>query len=80
MKSTGIVRRIDKLGRIVIPYELRRTLTIQDRAPIEIYVDGDQIVLKAHHQACVFCDNSENLRDYMDKCVCQSCLDKLNAL
>ena len=55
MKSTGIVRRIDELGRIVLPIELRRTLDIEIKDPMEIYIEGDKIVLKKHYDACVFC-------------------------
>ena len=55
MKSTGIVRKVDDLGRIVLPIELRRTLDIHERDSIEIFVDGNQIVLKKYSPACIFC-------------------------
>ena len=57
MKSTGIVRKVDELGRIVIPIELRRTLDIDIKDALEIYVDGDQIILKKYEPACIFCQN-----------------------
>ena len=80
MKSTGIVRKIDDLGRIVLPIELRRTLNIAERDSIEIYVDEDQIILKKYQPTCVFCGNSENLSDFKDKIVCESCIKELKKI
>lgn len=73
MKSTGIVRRIDELGRIVLPIELRRTLNIEIKDPMEIYLEGDKIVLKKHYDACIFCGGRENLTEYMGKHICGEC-------
>ncbi len=73
MKSTGIVRRIDELGRIVLPIELRRTLNIEIKDPMEIYLEGDKIVLKKHYDACIFCGSRENLKEYMGKHICNEC-------
>ena len=61
MKSTGIVRKVDELGRIVLPIELRRTLDIAEKDALEIYVDGSTIVLKKFRPSCVFCDSSRDL-------------------
>ena len=58
MKSTGIVRKVDELGRIVLPIELRRTLDIEVKDALEIYVDGAQIILKKYEPACIFCSNA----------------------
>ncbi|MDR1692281.1 MAG: AbrB/MazE/SpoVT family DNA-binding domain-containing protein [Oscillospiraceae bacterium] len=80
MKSTGITRKVDELGRIVLPIELRRTLDIAEKDPIEIYVDGNSIVLKKYELSCVFCDNPENLTLYKDKYICNSCLAHLKTL
>lgn len=77
MKSTGIVRSIDSLGRIVIPKELRATLDIQEKDPVEIFTDGDAIILKKHSPSCIFCGSGETLTLYRDKCVCASCLSDL---
>ena len=55
MKSTGVVRKVDELGRIVLPIELRRSLDIAEKDALEIYVDGEQVVLKKYQPACVFC-------------------------
>ena len=77
MKTTGIVRKIDDLGRIVLPIELRRTLDIAERDSIEIYVDSDQIILKKYQPTCIFCGSSDNLREFKDKIVCSKCIEEL---
>lgn len=77
MKSTGIVRKVDELGRVVIPIELRRTLQINEKDPLEIYVDGEKIILKKYEPACIFCGNADNLRRYREKNICSDCLQQL---
>jgi transcriptional pleiotropic regulator of transition state genes len=77
MKSTGIVRRVDELGRIVIPMELRRTLGIAIKDPIEIGVDGETITLKKNKAACVFCGSEGEAVPFMGKDVCKECFAKL---
>ncbi|HBN11507.1 MAG TPA: AbrB family transcriptional regulator [Ruminococcus sp.] len=77
MKTTGIVRKIDELGRIVLPIELRRTLGIGERDSIEIYVDGESIILKKYKTSCVFCSETDNLIDFKGKSICPSCLMQL---
>ena len=77
MKSTGVVRRIDELGRIVIPIELRRTLDIAERDALEIYVDGEQIILKKYEPACIFCGEANDVLNYMGKNVCKKCLKEI---
>lgn len=77
MKSTGIVRKVDELGRIVLPIELRRTLDIAERDSLEIYVDGSSIVLRKYQPACVFCDDAKNVVNYKGKNVCPSCIKAL---
>lgn len=77
MKTTGIVRRVDELGRIVLPVELRRTLKIEIRDPLEIYTDGNRIVLKKYENTCIFCGSDENLTEYKGKMVCQDCIKAL---
>ncbi|MGB9679977.1 MAG: AbrB/MazE/SpoVT family DNA-binding domain-containing protein [Thermoanaerobacteraceae bacterium] len=77
LKSTGIVRKVDELGRVVIPIELRRTLNIAERDALEIYVDGEQIVLKKYEPACIFCGNAENVINYKGKNICKNCLEEL---
>lgn len=79
MKSTGIVRKVDELGRVVIPIELRRTLGISNRDSLEIYVDGDRIMLKKYEPACIFCNNVENTVVYNNKIICRECITEMNA-
>lgn len=73
MKATGIVRRIDELGRIVVPKELRRTLDIAEGDPIEIFVVGREIVLKKYAPGCTFCGSVDNVKSFRDKLVCSEC-------
>mgnify|MGYP002084931838 CR=1 FL=1 len=80
MKSTGIIRRVDELGRVVIPIEIRNQFNIVEKDPIEIYVDNSSIVLTKYEQNCVFCGSTENLVDYKNKLVCEECSRKLNSL
>ncbi|HHU62745.1 MAG TPA: AbrB/MazE/SpoVT family DNA-binding domain-containing protein [Clostridiales bacterium] len=74
MKSTGIVRKVDELGRVVIPIELRRTLNIAEKDALEIYVDGEHIILKKYEPACIFCGNAKDVENYMGKNICRDCL------
>lgn len=80
MKSTGIVRKVDELGRIVLPIELRRTLDITERDALEIYVDGTSIVLRKYQPSCIFCGNAKNVINYKNKNICPSCLKQLKTL
>lgn len=73
IKSTGIVRKVDELGRVVIPIELRRTLGIEEKDALEIYVDRESIILKKYEPACVFCGNAEEVQHYKGKIVCREC-------
>ena len=77
MKSTGVVRRVDELGRIVIPIELRRTLDIAEKDALEIYVDGEQIILKKYEPACIFCDDARDVINYEGKNICKKCLAEM---
>ena len=78
MKSTGIVRKVDELGRIVIPIELRRTLGIDIKDSLEIYVDGNIIMLKKYEPACIFCGNAKGVTQFKEKNVCPSCIKALS--
>lgn len=80
MKATGIIRKVDELGRIVIPIELRNKLNIAIKDPIEIFVEGSSIILKKYEPNCIFCGNSKDLTSYKDKLVCSKCLTKLSDL
>ncbi|CAJ1004622.1 MULTISPECIES: AbrB/MazE/SpoVT family DNA-binding domain-containing protein [Bacillales] len=80
MKSTGIVRKVDELGRVVIPIELRRTLGIAEKDALEIYVDGERIILKKYEPACIFCGNADRVSYFKGKIICQDCLNELPAV
>ena len=77
MKSTGIIRKVDELGRIVLPIEIRRTLDIAERDELEIYMDSDRIILQKFEPACIFCGSSRGLISYRRKNVCQGCVKKM---
>ena len=80
MKSTGIVRRVDELGRVVIPIEIRNQFNIAEKDPIEIYVDGSSIVLKKFEPNCIFCGSTENLYNFNDKLICENCSKKIGKI
>jgi len=74
IKATGIVRKVDELGRLVIPIEIRRTLKIDIKDPIDIYVDGDMIILRKKVDQCILCGNEKSLIPFKGKLICQSCI------
>lgn len=78
MKSTGVVRKVDELGRIVLPIELRRTYNIEEKDALEIYVDGENIILKKYEPACIFCGDAKNVSNYKGKNICSGCLTELS--
>ena len=78
MKSTGIVRKVDELGRIVLPIELRRTLDISERDELEIYLDDDKVVLKKYEPSCIFCGSSCGLVSYHGRNVCMECIENMS--
>ena len=78
MKSTGIVRKVDELGRIVLPIELRRTLGIEEKDRIEIFVDGESIILRKYQPACIFCDNAKDIINYKGKNIGPDCIRAMN--
>ena len=77
MKSTGIVRRIDELGRIVLPAEMRRIFNINEKDAVEIFTKDDMIVLKKYDSVCIFCGSSNDLKTFKDKGVCPKCAKDL---
>ena len=80
MKSTGIVRKVDELGRIVLPIEMRRTLDIAERDALEIYVEGSSVILKKYKPSCVFCDATREITEFKGKNVCPKCIKAMQAL
>lgn len=77
MKSTGIVRKLDELGRIVIPKEIRKKLEISQKDSIEIFIDGRSIVLKKFESGCIFCSNPKDLILFKDKLICKNCIKNI---
>lgn len=80
MKSTGVVRRVDELGRIVVPIELRRTLDIAEKDSLEIYVDGEQVILKKYNPSCVFCGEAKEVINYKGKIICKKCIKEIGGI
>jgi transcriptional pleiotropic regulator of transition state genes len=77
MISTGIVRKVDELGRIVIPIELRRTLDIDIKDPLGIYVEGEQIILMKYNPSCIFCGDARDNINFKGKNICKNCLEEI---
>jgi transcriptional pleiotropic regulator of transition state genes len=80
MKSTGIVRKIDDLGRMVIPIELRKTMNINKKDPMEIFVDEEKIVLKKYEPACIFCGSADDTIEYKGRTICAECMENMQKL
>ena len=80
MKSTGMFRKVDELGRVVIPIEIRNQFNIMEKDPIEIHVEGSSIILKKIEKTCTFCNNSEDLLSFNEKLICKECQEKISAL
>lgn len=80
LKSTGIVRKVDELGRVVIPIELRRTLGISEKDSLEIFVNGEQIILKKYEPSCIFTGNADDLIYYKGKMISKECIKELQEL
>lgn len=77
MKSTGIVRPVDSLGRIVLPIELRRIMGIDTKDSIEIFVDDQYIMLKKYQPSCIFCNSMDDIINYKGKLVCKECVEEM---
>lgn len=78
MKSTGIVRIVDSMGRFVIPMELRRTLDIEDnKDALEVFVEDDKIILRKYSPSCIFCKSLDDIVEYNEKKICKECVEKL---
>lgn len=80
MKSTGVIRKVDELGRVVLPAEIRRTLEIGIGCELEIFIERDQIVLQKFHPSCVFCESTEELMIYHGKMVCKNCIRNMGKI
>ena len=80
MKSTGMSRPIDSLGRVVLPKELFKTMDISSQDTLQISIDGDSIVLRKYHPSCVFCNGTVNIVEHKGKSVCKACMKNLRTL
>jgi len=80
MESSGVVRRIDELGRVVIPIDMRVQLGIVEKDPLEIYVDENSIVLKKYEQKCILCGNTKKLLNFEDKFICKKCINNISKM
>lgn len=80
MKSTGMIRRVDELGRIVIPKEMRDMFNIVEKDLMEIFIDGDNIILRKYEESCIFCGNTKNLVTYKNKLICNKCKNSIHKI
>lgn len=80
MKSTGIVRKVDELGRVVLPKALREVMDINIKDSLEIFTDGNRIILQKYHPACEFCNDVDNIVYFGEKRICRSCIESLKKL
>jgi transcriptional regulator, AbrB family len=80
MKKTGMIRQLDSLGRIVLPIELRRTLGINTKDMLEIFVEGNSVILRKYEPNCLFCGSGAGLTVYKEKMICRRCLKEINEL
>lgn len=80
MKSTGMVRTMDELGRIVLPISIRKSMGIGARDNVEIFIDENRIILQKYQSSCIFCDNADDLMYFNDQRICRECLEKLKKL
>lgn len=77
MKATGIIRKVDELGRVVLPIEMRRILGIEERDAVEICMEDEHIIVRKYENSCIFCGNEENLQEFKGKNVCDDCRKEL---
>ena len=80
MKSTGVVRKIDNAGRFVVPKEICRLLDIKAQDNLEIFIDGERIVLQKYQPACIFCNEVDDVVYFNGKRVCGTCVEKMKKL
>lgn len=80
MNSIGIIRKVDELGRVVIPIEIREKFQIEEKTQVEIFVEGNRIILKKFEDSCSLCNNREDLVEFNNKLICTNCLDKIKSM
>lgn len=76
MKSTGIVRKVDELGRIVIPMELRRTMSIKEGDALEIFTEDSDIIFRKYTPGCNCCGETQDLKEINGVRLCKKCIEK----
>lgn len=77
MKSTGMVRKVDELGRLVLPAEIRQTMDIQPKDALEIFIDNDRIILQKYQPACIFCNSADDVTIFQGRRICRGCIAKM---
>jgi transcriptional pleiotropic regulator of transition state genes len=80
MKPAGVVRKVDQLGRIVLPKSLRKRYLMNEGDPVEILVQGDHIILERYRPKCVFCGNMDEVSDFKERHICSVCLTEMHEL
>ncbi len=80
MKPAGVVRKVDQLGRIVLPKSLRKRYQMNEGDPVEILVQGDQIILERYRPRCVFCGSMEQVADFKERYLCSECMGQMQHL
>ncbi len=80
MKSTGIVRRLDTFGRVVLPMELRKLMNLDQNSSVELFVEGDSIILRKYTPACIFCGSFDGIKSFEGRMICESCIKQISGL
>lgn len=80
MKFTGISRKIDELGRIVIPMEIRNNMNIKEKDDFQIYIENDKIILQKPNNYCIYCHSKEKLKTFSNMLICNNCINKIKKL
>jgi len=80
LKPAGVVRKVDQLGRIVLPKSLRKRYQMNEGDPVEILVQGDHIILERYHPRCVFCGSIDDVREFKERYLCSACITEMSGL
>lgn len=80
VKSTGIIRRVDDLGRVVIPKEIRSSLEVNEKDQVEFFVEGNNVIIQKYEEKCCFCGSTDNLCEYKSKLICKNCFSNIKNL
>lgn len=80
MKPAGVVRKVDQLGRIVLPKSLRKRYQMNEGDPVEILVQGDHIILERYRPRCVFCGSMDEVREFKERHLCVTCMTEMASI